>query len=119
MEIRPIRDRVFSSKELDQSSRLVLGREFNKRIKQPLSVEDLQYPINLDDIMYEVFRAMKFLEFEWKMLNAYHVVVRRRPKDENQEMVKRFSLSNNIHIKKDIAKDESSTLSSRSTQLLA
>jgi len=38
--------------------------------------------------MYEVFRAMKFLDFEWKMLNAYHVVVRRRPKDENQEMVK-------------------------------
>uniref|UniRef100_A0A915MI17 60S ribosomal protein L36 n=2 Tax=Meloidogyne incognita group TaxID=654580 RepID=A0A915MI17_MELJA len=42
---------------------------------------------NADDIMYEVFRAMKFLDFEWKMLNAYHVVVRRRPKDENQEMM--------------------------------
>ena len=31
-----------------------------------------------DDIMYEVFRAMKALDFEWKMLNAYHVIVRRR-----------------------------------------
>lgn len=41
----------------------------------------------LEDIMYEVFRAMKFLDFEWKLLNAYHVVVRRRPKNENIEMV--------------------------------
>lgn len=38
--------------------------------------------------MYEVFRAMKFLDFEWKLLNAYHVVVRRRPKNENIETVK-------------------------------
>ena len=37
--------------------------------------------------MYEVFRAMKFLDFEWKLLNPYHVIVRRRPKDQRAEMV--------------------------------
>lgn len=49
--------------------------------------------------MYEVFRAMKFLDFEWKMLNAYHVVVRRRPKDENQEMVKKILIFNYLFSK--------------------
>lgn len=38
--------------------------------------------------MYEVFRAMKFLDFEWKLLNAYHVVVRRKPEDPDQETPK-------------------------------
>ncbi|KAF7638146.1 Non-specific serine/threonine protein kinase [Meloidogyne graminicola] len=55
-----------------------------KRAKWHLGIRSQSRP---DDIMYEVFRAMKFLDFEWKMLNAYHVVVRRRPKDENQEML--------------------------------
>lgn len=41
--------------------------------------------------MYEVFRAMKYLDFEWKLLNAYHVIVRRRPKNPNQEMVRKGS----------------------------
>lgn len=41
----------------------------------------------IEDIMYEVFRAMKFLNFEWKLLNAYHVVVRRKPKDADTETV--------------------------------
>uniref|UniRef100_A0A915DVU3 non-specific serine/threonine protein kinase n=1 Tax=Ditylenchus dipsaci TaxID=166011 RepID=A0A915DVU3_9BILA len=44
--------------------------------------------IRPEDIMYEVFRAMKFLDFEWKLLNAYHVVVRRRPKDQESDMPK-------------------------------
>lgn len=28
--------------------------------------------------MYEVFRAMKTLDFEWKVLNPYHIIVRKR-----------------------------------------
>uniref|UniRef100_A0A5S6QEU6 non-specific serine/threonine protein kinase n=1 Tax=Trichuris muris TaxID=70415 RepID=A0A5S6QEU6_TRIMR len=31
-----------------------------------------------EDIMYEVFRAMKSLNFEWKILTPYHVIVRSR-----------------------------------------
>lgn len=29
--------------------------------------------------MYEVFRAMKSLDMEWKVLNPYHVIVRKKP----------------------------------------
>ncbi|KAL3117888.1 hypothetical protein niasHT_000038 [Heterodera trifolii] len=56
-----------------------------KRAKWHLGIRSQSRP---DDIMYEVFRAMKFLEFEWKMLNAYHVVVRRRPAEPSMEMPK-------------------------------
>ncbi|KRZ29397.1 5'-AMP-activated protein kinase catalytic subunit alpha-2, partial [Trichinella pseudospiralis] len=31
-----------------------------------------------EDIMIEVLRAMKALDYEWKMINPYHVIVRRR-----------------------------------------
>lgn len=37
--------------------------------------------------MYEVFRAMKTLDFEWKVLNPYHVIVRRRPGNSNNDPV--------------------------------
>uniref|UniRef100_A0A183BWI6 Acyl carrier protein n=1 Tax=Globodera pallida TaxID=36090 RepID=A0A183BWI6_GLOPA len=56
-----------------------------KRAKWHLGIRSQSRP---DDIMYEVFRAMKFLDIEWKMLNAYHVVVRRRPKEPNIETPK-------------------------------
>ena len=56
-----------------------------KRAKWHLGIRSQSRP---EDIMYEVFRAMKFLDFEWKLLNAYHVVVRRRPKNEHVEMPK-------------------------------
>ncbi len=52
------------------------------------------YPWALDicvlaeDIMYEVFRAMKTLDFEWKILNAYHVIVRRKPDTSSHEPVR-------------------------------
>lgn len=56
-----------------------------KRAKWHLGIRSQSRP---DDIMYEVFRAMKYLDFEWKMLNAYHVVVRRKPKEASQETPK-------------------------------
>jgi len=56
-----------------------------KRAKWHLGIRSQSRP---EDIMYEVFRAMKFLDFEWKLLNAYHVVVRRRPKDQENDMPK-------------------------------
>lgn len=56
-----------------------------KRAKWHLGIRSQSRP---EDIMYEVFRAMKYLDFEWKLLNAYHVVVRKRPEDPNTEMPK-------------------------------
>uniref|UniRef100_A0A0N5AVL9 non-specific serine/threonine protein kinase n=1 Tax=Syphacia muris TaxID=451379 RepID=A0A0N5AVL9_9BILA len=47
-----------------------------KRAKWHLGIRSQSRP---EDIMYEVFRAMKTLDFEWKILNPYHVIVRRRP----------------------------------------
>ena len=35
--------------------------------------------------MYEVFKAMKILDFEWKMLNPYHVIVRKKPDNPSIE----------------------------------
>ncbi len=37
-----------------------------------------------EDIMYEVYRAMKQLDFEWKVINPYHVIVRKRVGDHTQ-----------------------------------
>lgn len=40
-----------------------------------------------DDIMYEVFKAMKSLDFEWKVFNPYHVIVRKKPDNPTYEPV--------------------------------
>jgi len=53
-----------------------------KRAKWHLGIRSQSRP---EDIMYEVFRAMKTLDFEWKVLNAYHVIVRRKPESSNLE----------------------------------
>ncbi|KAI6225728.1 5'-AMP-activated protein kinase catalytic subunit alpha-2 [Aphelenchoides besseyi] len=56
-----------------------------KRAKWHLGIRSQSRP---EDIMYEVFRAMKHLNFEWKLLNAYHVIVRRKPEDPKMEVPK-------------------------------
>lgn len=56
-----------------------------KRAKWHLGIRSQSKP---EDIMCEVFRAMKFLDFEWKMLNAYHVIVRRKTSDEQLDAPK-------------------------------
>nr|ABI13783.1 protein kinase AMPK alpha subunit 1 [Artemia franciscana] len=45
-----------------------------KRAKWHLGIRSQSKP---HDIMYEVYRAMKALSFEWKTVNAYHVRVRK------------------------------------------
>lgn len=37
--------------------------------------------------MYEVFKAMKSLDFEWKIFNPYHIIVRKKPENPSQEPV--------------------------------
>lgn len=46
-----------------------------KRAKWHLGIRSQSKP---QDIMNEVYRAMKTLDFEWKVINPYHVHVRRR-----------------------------------------
>lgn len=55
-----------------------------KRAKWHLGIRSQSRP---EDIMYEVFRAMKSLDMEWKVLNPYHVIVRRRPDANNSDPV--------------------------------
>ncbi|KAF8381584.1 hypothetical protein PRIPAC_70726 [Pristionchus pacificus] len=40
------------------------------------------------DVMLHVFSVMKSLDFEWKILNPYHVVVRKRPDNPASEPTK-------------------------------
>lgn len=40
---------------------------------------------------------MKFLDFEWKMLNAYHVIVRRKTSDEQLDAVYSNNNYSSIH----------------------
>jgi len=46
-----------------------------KRAKWHLGIRSQSKP---QDIMNEVYRAMKTLNFEWKVVNPYHVLVRRK-----------------------------------------
>ncbi|MCP9261155.1 5'-AMP-activated protein kinase catalytic subunit alpha-2 [Dirofilaria immitis] len=38
-----------------------------------------------EDIMYEVFKAMKSLDFEWKIFNPYHIIVRKKPESSTHD----------------------------------
>merc|ERR1740123_2400294 len=50
-----------------------------KTLDFPFKVKSLHSPVHLaHDIMSEVYRAMKTLDFEWKVINPYHVQVRRK-----------------------------------------
>ncbi|CAJ0921211.1 unnamed protein product, partial [Mesorhabditis belari] len=53
-----------------------------KKAKWHLGIRSQSRP---EDIMQEVYRAMKTLDFEWKVLNPYHVIVRRRPENSTQD----------------------------------
>lgn len=50
-----------------------------KRAKWHLGIRSQSKP---NDIMLEVYRAMKALDYEWKVINPYHVRVRKMNKDQ-------------------------------------
>lgn len=56
-------------------TRNALQRNNTKKPKWYLGIRSESKPT---DIMNEVFRAMKALNFEWKVLNPYHIRVRRK-----------------------------------------
>ncbi|CRL02310.1 CLUMA_CG015381, isoform A [Clunio marinus] len=51
-----------------------------KRAKWHLGIRSQSKP---NDIMLEVYRAMKALDYEWKVLNPYHVRVRKKNKEDH------------------------------------
>jgi 5'-AMP-activated protein kinase catalytic alpha subunit len=77
--IAPLRERVVSSgSSAGGNSGANAERHKSsgvKRAKWHLGIRSQSKP---HDIMNEVYRAMKSLDFEWKIVNAYHVRVRRR-----------------------------------------
>uniref|UniRef100_U5EXE8 non-specific serine/threonine protein kinase n=1 Tax=Corethrella appendiculata TaxID=1370023 RepID=U5EXE8_9DIPT len=54
-----------------------------KRAKWHLGIRSQSKP---NDIMLEVYRAMKALDFEWKIINPYHVRVRKMNKQDNRHV---------------------------------
>lgn len=71
--IAPLRDRVIASNHAASGER---GTPV-KRAKWHLGIRSQSRP---NDIMMEVYRAMKALGYEWKVINPYHVRVRERSK---------------------------------------
>jgi len=70
--IAPLRDKVpFAVAPTEKTHR---GAPI-KRSKWHLGIRSQSKP---HDIMNEVYRAMKILDFEWKVVNPYHVHVRRK-----------------------------------------
>ena len=54
-----------------------------KRAKWHLGIRSQSKP---NDIMLEVYRAMKALDFEWKIINPYHVRVRKTNRKNDKEV---------------------------------
>lgn len=71
--IAPLRERAMSS-SLGREDRINRGTPV-KRAKWHLGIRSQSKP---NDIMNEVYRAMKALDFEWKVINPYHVRVRQK-----------------------------------------
>ncbi|XP_023943984.1 5'-AMP-activated protein kinase catalytic subunit alpha-2 isoform X2 [Bicyclus anynana] len=68
--IAPLRDKSTPAAQLTQDKQK--GTPV-KRAKWHLGIRSQSKP---NDIMLEVFRAMKVLDYEWKVINPYHVRVR-------------------------------------------
>lgn len=81
--IAPLRDRSISLQPSSYPGNTVAAPVVNphragtpvKRAKWHLGIRSQSKP---NDIMLEVYRAMKALDFEWKVLNPYHVRVRKQ-----------------------------------------
>lgn len=71
--IAPLRERGASAANSFQGTENKRGTPV-KRAKWHLGIRSQSKP---NDIMLEVYRAMKALDYEWKIINPYHVRVRR------------------------------------------
>lgn len=76
--IAPLRDRQLAMSVQSSASAAYTDRSKGtpiKRAKWHLGIRSQSKP---NDIMLEVYRAMKALDYEWKVINPYHVRVRRQ-----------------------------------------
>ncbi|CAH0395475.1 unnamed protein product [Bemisia tabaci] len=80
--IAPLRERAYSASGRDGvTDRAGKAGTPVKRAKWHLGIRSQSKP---NDIMNEVYRAMKALDFEWKVINPYHVRVRHKNKIYNK-----------------------------------
>lgn len=82
--IAPLRERGASNANSFQGTENKRGTPV-KRAKWHLGIRSQSKP---NDIMLEVYRAMKALDYEWKIINPYHVRVRRLNKIEGAQDMK-------------------------------
>lgn len=82
--IAPLRERVMANTASFQGTEKLRGTPV-KRAKWHLGIRSQSKP---NDIMLEVYRAMKALDYEWKIINPYHVRVRRVNRVEEDEDMK-------------------------------
>lgn len=82
--IAPLRERGASAANSFQGTENKRGTPV-KRAKWHLGIRSQSKP---NDIMLEVYRAMKALDYEWKIINPYHVRVRRLNKIEGAQDMK-------------------------------
>lgn len=71
--IGPLRERMGNMPLYQGAEKTARGTPV-KRAKWHLGIRSQSKP---NDIMLEVYRAMKALDYEWKIINTYHVRVRR------------------------------------------
>ncbi|XP_065349506.1 5'-AMP-activated protein kinase catalytic subunit alpha-2 [Cloeon dipterum] len=91
--IAPLRERVLAnsgSASLGPTSHLQdRHRAPVKRAKWHLGIRSQSKP---HDIMGEVYRAMKALDFEWKVINPYHVRVRQKNRQKDNYVLMSLQL---------------------------
>ncbi|VDL84645.1 unnamed protein product [Nippostrongylus brasiliensis] len=64
----------------DETAKLTIEEFYQVATNKTHHTDQHRHPERIaEDIMYEVFRAMKSLDMEWKVLNPYHVIARRKP----------------------------------------
>lgn len=83
--IAPLRDRVVAASHAAAAG----DRSRVKRAKWHLGIRSQSKP---NDIMMEVYRAMKALGYEWKVINSYHVRVRQKNKLHNRYVMMSLQL---------------------------
>ncbi|XP_077290028.1 AMP-activated protein kinase alpha subunit isoform X2 [Arctopsyche grandis] len=74
--IAPLREKAPQGQQVTQGEKTQKGTPV-KRAKWHLGIRSQSKP---NDIMLEVYRAMKALDYEWKVINPYHVRVRDKNK---------------------------------------
>nr|XP_024214640.1 5'-AMP-activated protein kinase catalytic subunit alpha-2-like [Halyomorpha halys] len=80
-----LRERGAANKEASNKDSSESGQPNQKKAKWHLGIRSQSKPT---DIMNEVYRAMKDMDFKWKVINPYHVRVRVQKFNNQDEFIK-------------------------------